>query len=153
MTTWADFEAAAPDLAGEGARLFHRGDIDEALLATVRGDDLPRIHPIWIRVVDGALYAFILKSAKRADLEEDGRFALHSHQDAAVPSEFSVRGRARLVEAQDVRDRVASEWYFEVDESYRLFAFDIEAAVLGLRNDADEWPPRYASWNAAAAGR
>jgi hypothetical protein len=42
---------------------------------------------------------------------------------------------------------------FATASSYKLFAFDIEAPVLGLRNDADEWPPRYASWNAAAAGR
>ena len=153
MATWAEFAEAAPDLAAEGARLLHRGDIEEGLLATVRGDDLPRIHPIWIRVVDGVFYAFILKSAKRTDLERDGRYALHSHQDPAKPSEFSVRGRAGLVAAGPVYDRVASEWYFEVDDSYRLFEFDIEAAILGVRGDPDEWPPRYTSWKAGQTER
>jgi len=49
-------------------------------------------------------------------------------------------------------DRGSSEpgsWFFEVDDSYELFEFDIEAAILGLRDDADEWPPRYQSWAAS----
>ncbi len=153
MATWAEFAAAAPDLAAGGARLLHRGEIDEGFLATVRGDDPPRIHPIWIRVVDGVLYAFILKSAKRTDLEQDGRYALHSHRDPAAPSEFSVRGRAAPVAAGAVYDRVASGWYFEVDETYRLLEFDIEAAVLGVRGGPDEWPPRYTSWKSGPARR
>ena len=97
MTTWAEFEAAAPALAARGRELLHRGDADEALLATVRDDEPPRIHPINVAIVDGHLYAFILASAKRTDLERDGRYALHTHQDPAAPSEFAVRGRASLV--------------------------------------------------------
>jgi hypothetical protein len=33
-----------------------------------------------------------------------------------------------------------------VDESYTLFEFSIETALLGARATADDWPPRYASW-------
>jgi hypothetical protein len=149
MTSWSELAAAAPDLAAQGLRLFRRGEVDEALLATVRGDDPPRIHPIWIKVVGGELYAFITASAKRTDLERDGRYALHTHQDPVVPNEFSVRGRARLVEG-DARDRIAAEWYFQAGDEYHLFAFGIEAALLGVRKDADEWPPRYTSWTAPA---
>jgi len=148
MVTWAAFKTANPDLAGAGERLFRRGDQDEALLATVRADAAPRIHPISIGIVSGGLYAFILRSPKRVDLEEDGRFALHSHQDPAAPSEFSVRGRARLIEAEDVRREVASGWSFDVDESYHLFEFEIEAALLGSRSGPDAWPPIYSSWAA-----
>jgi pyridoxamine 5'-phosphate oxidase-like protein len=151
MLTWSEFKEAAPGLATEGERLLRRGEIDEALLATVRGDGLPSIHPIYVRVVGDGLYAFVLRSAKRTDLEQDGRFALHTHQDPGAPSEFSVRGRARSVEAGAVRDLVAATWWFEVDDSYHLFEFTIEAAVLGVRADADEWPPRYTSWRAPAA--
>ena len=46
VTTWAEFEAAAPALAARGRELLHRGDAGEALLATVRDDEPPRIHPI-----------------------------------------------------------------------------------------------------------
>ena len=98
MASWADFAAAAPDIAAEGRRLIlARGD-GEALLATVRGDDLPRIHPVNVAIVDGRLYAFIIaRSPKRLDLELDGRFAMHTHQDPTAPSEVALRGHARLV--------------------------------------------------------
>jgi hypothetical protein len=145
MVTWSELEAAAPDIATAGRRLLYaRGD-GEALLATVRGDDPPRIHPINAGVIDGRLYAFLLRSAKRVDLERDGRYALHTHQDAADPSEFSVRGRARLIEDPEVRTAVGDSWFFTIDETYHLFEFSIESAVLGLRGP-DEWPPRYTRW-------
>ena len=149
MASWAEFEAANPDLAVAGRRLLYRTETGEALLATVRGDDPPRIHPVWVGIAGGRLYAFILKSAKRTDLERDGRYALHTHIDAASPSEFSIRGRAHLVDGPDARAAVAADWYFQVDDTYELFDFDIEAAILGVRDDADEWPPRYQSWAAS----
>ena len=147
MTTWAEFAAAAPELAAEGRRLLYRDGHGQALLATVRRDDLPRIHPISVGIVGERLYAFILPSAKRLDLEQDGRFALHTLQDPAAPSEFAVRGRATLVESDESRSAVASEWSFEVDETYGLFEFSVELALLGVRDGPDEWPPRYTSWS------
>ena len=149
MATWAQLEAAAPELAAEGRRLIYRGDAGEMLLATVRGDEPPRIHPVNVAIVEGRLYAFILRSAKRTDLERDGRYAMHTHQDPAAPSEFAVRGRASLVESADVRSAAAAAWSFEVDETYTLFEFSIEAALLGTRATADDWPPRYSTWSAA----
>ena len=151
MVTWAEFQAAAPDLAAQGRRLFYRGDHGEALLATVRADEPPRIHPISVGIVDDRLYAFINSSPKRRDLATDGRYALHTHQDPAVPREFAVRGRATLITSGDVRSAVAAQWSFEPDETYSLFEFSIESALLGLRDGPDEWPPRYMSWSAAAA--
>ncbi len=148
MATWSEFREAAPSLAVAGERLFRRGDVDEALLATVRANEPPRIHPIWIRIVDGRLYAFILRSPKLTDLERDGRYALHAHQDPAVPAEFTVRGHASVVEDPEARTVVAGSWYFDVDDSYRLVEFGVESALLGERASADEWPPRYSSWAA-----
>lgn len=150
MVMWAEFEAAAPDLAAAGRRLLYRGGEGAALLATVRSESPPRIHPVSVAVVGSGLYAFILPSPKRVDLERDGRYALHTHQDPAAPSEFAVRGRAKLVQGDAERSAVAAGWYFEVDETYRLFEFSIEAALLGLRDGPDEWPPRYTSWPIAA---
>jgi hypothetical protein len=149
MPSWAEFEASTPTIASAGLRLLYRTETGEALLATVRGEAPPRIHPIWVKVVDGGLYAFVLKSAKRVDLERDGRYALHTHIDPASPSEFSVRGRATLIETAATIESVGRRWYFEVDDGYELFEFSIESAILGVRNDADEWPPRYSSWSAA----
>jgi hypothetical protein len=150
MATWADLAAGAPRIAAEGERLLHwRGEIEEGLLASVRGDAPPRIHPIYVQVVDGRLYGFIGRSAKRTDLEQDGRYAFHAHQDPAVPHEFEVRGRAAIVPPGAMHDAVAAAWYFPTGDEYELFEFDIESAVLGERANQDEWPPAYTTWRAS----
>lgn len=151
LASWADFAAAAPGLAAAGARHLDRSE-GAALLATVRGDAPPRIHPVTVGIVDGALYVFLLDSAKRKDLVEDGRYALHSHQDMAAPDEFSIRGHARLIPEGEVRARVGSGWVFEVDETYWLFELTLRSAILGERG-AEEWPPRYTRWTATTAKR
>lgn len=144
--SWRDLAEAAPELARAGADLLDRGN-GAALLTTVRGGALPRLHPVTVGIVDGGLYVFLLESAKRKDLVEDGRYALHAHQDPAAPDEFSVRGMARPVPAGQVRDRVADGWFFTVDDTYWLFELRIATATLGRRG-ADEWPPRYTHWSA-----
>ena len=149
MVAWNDFAAAAPEMAANGRRLFERRGDGEALLATVRDDLPPRIHPINVAIVDGRLLAFlIVGSAKVADLERDGRYALHAHQDPAEPHEFQVRGRASQVSDPAARAAAAAAWSFEVDEGYRLFEFGIEHAVFGERASPDDWPPAYTSWRA-----
>ena len=153
MANWSTFAEAAPDLASETRRLIDGWGRGGGLLATVRDDDLPRIHPVTVAVVDGRLYVFVIaRSPKRIDLEVDGRYALHTHQDPAAPSEAALRGRARLVTDPDVRARVASGWAFTVDDGYALFELDIEHAVLGVRPTADDWPPVYTSWHEGDAG-
>jgi len=144
LAGWSDMEAAAPRISAVGATLLDRSN-GASLLATIRGDAPPRLHPVTVGIVDGGLFVFVLDSAKRHDLEEDGRFALHTHQDQAAPDEFSVRGRARLIPPGEQRGRVASGWFFTVDDSYWLFELRIESAILGERA-ADEWPPRYTRW-------
>ena len=147
MASWADFVSQSPALGEAGrALLFRRGD-GKALLATVRGEQPPRIHPISVGLMDGVLYAFILRSAKLTDLEQDGRYALHAHVDPDAPSEFLVRGRAHEVTDPAVRAAVAASWSFTVDDTYRLFAFDIDTALLGERPSQDAWPPRYTRWS------
>ncbi len=149
--TWADFAAAAPEIAVAGAGHLDRAE-GAALLATVRDAAPPRIHPVTVGIVDGGLYVFLLDSAKRRDLADDGRYALHAHQDMAAPDEFSVRGRARLIPWGAVRDRVGGGWFFEVDNTYWLFELGLQSAILGERA-ADEWPPRYRRWSATEPSR
>jgi hypothetical protein len=151
MVAWADFATAAPELATKGRLLFEQRGDGEALLASVRDDLPPRIHPINVAIVDGRLIAFVIVgSAKVADLAGDGRYALHAHQDPITPHEFQVRGRAREVTDPTARAAVASAWSFEVDDGYRLFEFGIDHAVFGERATADDWPPVYTSWRAKA---
>jgi hypothetical protein len=144
--SWAELDAQTPALAGDGRALLRRGDGDGGLLATIRGEGLPRINAVSVAIVEGRLLVFVLASAKRTDLEIDGRFALHAHQDAAAPSEFSVRGRARRVEESTIREAAARVWPFEVDDSYWLFELRIDAAVIGRRPTANDWPPVYETW-------
>ncbi len=152
MATWATFEDAAPDMAATGRRLIYRRPVGEAFLATVRGDALPRVHPVYVAILEGRLFAFLLPSPKATDLVDDGRFALHAHQDPAAPNEFAVRGRARPIDDESTRIRIGEAWYFDVnDENHRLFEFDIDHAILGARPTADDWPPRYTSWRSDRA--
>lgn len=145
---WSAFAAAAPLIAAAGAQHLDRA-AGAAFLATVRGAaSAPRIHPVTVGIVDGGLYVFLLDSAKRTDLVEDGRYALHAHQDEAAPDEFSVRGRARMVPPGELRDQVATGWFFEVDDTYWLFELLVQTAILGERA-AHEWPPRYTRWSSA----
>jgi hypothetical protein len=149
MATWADSARVAPELAARGRELLYREGHGGAILASVRGDAPPRLHPISVGVVGDGLYAFILASAKRIDLEQDGRYALHAHLDPAAPNEFEIRGRVRVV-GEPVRSTVADGWFFNADEGYELFEFLIDSALVGERPTADDWPPRYTSWRPAA---
>jgi len=147
MATWGAFESEEPELAARGRGLLYRAGIGEGLLATVRGDAPPRIHPVHVRIVDGRLATFVIAgSAKARDLADDGRYAIHAHQDPAVPHEFLLRGRAVRVDDPGRRADAAAEWSFEVDDGYILYELDIEHAVVGERATADDWPPVYRSW-------
>jgi hypothetical protein len=144
--TWAEFEAAAPEMAARGRELMYRTGEGQAMLVTVRGDLPPRPHPMGAGIVDGHLYTFVQpKSAKRTDLDEDGRYALHTHYDPQAPHEFMVRGRVRAVMDQTVRNAVAEGWFFNAKD-YLLYELLIETALLGERPTADDWPPQYTTW-------
>ena len=147
--TWAEFEAAAPDMAARGRELLYRNGDGEAMLVTVRGDSSPRVHPVNAGAIDGHLYTFVqAKSGKRQDLETDGRYALHAHYDPQAPHEFLVRGRARLVDDEATRTAVAANWFFNAKD-YPLFELLIESVLLGERPTANDWPPQYSSWRPA----
>jgi hypothetical protein len=146
-TSWAAFAAASPEVAARGRALLERSGIGEGLLATVRDDAPPRIHPVHVRIVDGRLLTFVIVgSATAGDLARDGGYALHAHQDPAAPHEFQVRGRALAVTDASTRAAAAREWSFEVDDGYVLYELSIDHAVLGDRPSADAWPPVYTSW-------
>src|SRR5436190_6362347 len=107
--SWAALEAADPDLAARGRALLERSGHGTGLLATVRDDLPPRIHPMSVEIVEGRLLTVALgDSAKARDLQADGRYALHTHQDPVRPDEFQVRGRARGVTDPAFRARAVA---------------------------------------------
>jgi len=148
MKTWADFAQAKPGMAERACDLIYRTGDGEGLLVTVREGTPPRVHPVNAGIVDGHFYTFVQdKSAKRRDLEEDGRYAFHAHFVHEAPHEFLVRGRAAEVTDTELRARIAKDWFFNVADSYPLYELLIEHAVLGERPTANDWPPVYTSWS------
>jgi len=155
MASWAEFEAAAPELAVVASRLWpgvialHRGDTTQsrsawfsiAYLATSRPDGSPRLHPFCPILADGTLYAAIPRSSPKGhDLRRDARCVIH-----ALPGpdddEFSIRARARDVgDDREVRRRVVDVvgasgvgGMIETASHDPLFAFDI------LQVDVARW--------------
>ena len=100
MASWAEFEAAAPELAGKV-----RASLDahtHKTLATLRRDGSPRISGTETNFVDGELWIGSMWQALKArDLQRDPRFALHSGSDD--PPEWS--GEAKLAGiAEEITD-------------------------------------------------
>ena len=146
---WGAFAAAEPALAATARRLLRRGGTDEGLLATVRGDALPRINPVIVGFVGEQLVTVALdRSAKLRELRDDGRFALHAHQDPAVPHEVVLRGRAVELTG-DERAAAIAGWAFGVGDADGVFELRLAQVTLGERPDAGTWPPVYRSWRAA----
>ncbi len=150
MADWGELAAGAPKIASVGRELLYRTGHGAALLATVRGEGIPRIHPISVAIIRDRLVAFmIVGSPKTRDLETDGRYSLHAHMDLAKPNELEIRGHAHEVGDSALVDEAVKSWHFEVDDSYRLFEFDIETALLGERATDHDWPPSYTRWTSS----
>ena len=77
MASWAEIEAAAPQLAARARAAFdaHKHKV----LATLRRDGSPRISGIEASFADGQLWLGMMPGSRKAlDLRRDPRLALHS---------------------------------------------------------------------------
>jgi hypothetical protein len=94
MTSWAEFEAQAPELAEAIRQRF--GSHIHALLATLRRDGSPRLSGLETRISDGELWLAMMPDSRKAeDLRRDPRFGLHSSPQAElVEGDAKVNGRA-----------------------------------------------------------
>jgi len=153
MLSWHDFAAEAPEHAAHGEKLLgtNKPGSDYAsglgYLATVRKDGGPRIHPISPALIDGRLYAFILRSSpKRGDLLRDDRFALHSFpyplSEDYTDEEFYITGRASLVNDEGIRQAVANACLDDVEQG-DVFELLLERA---LRKSRDGGSLIYTRW-------
>ena len=107
MTSWADVERDAPELA---ARVRERFLLRKhCTMATLRADGSPRISGTEVEFADGQLRIGSMPNAVKArDLLRDARVALHSATDdppeghpTAWRGEGKVAGRAVVVESPD----------------------------------------------------
>ena len=152
MATWAQFEAAAPEMAAAGRALLYQFGTGLAYLATLRKDGAPRIHPICPAIAEGGLFGLIIPSPKQHDLLRDGRYAVHSFPMPDRDDEFYLAGTAHRVDDPDLLAAVLAAYLASGATSSgheTFFEFGIERALLATdpkRGDGPGWPPTYTKW-------
>ncbi len=132
---WTTFEEQQPELAAFGAERLN-GKV--AYLATVRKDGSPRLHPMTPIVGQGHLFVFMEStSPKGYDLRRDGRYAIHCGMGdtSGASGEFSIAGRARLVEDPQLRALAVQLCSYKPADRYILFEFDVESVASTVYPD------------------
>ena len=128
MSTWDDFEQAAPELAAIGRERIERHGF--MLLGTIRRDGTPRISPVEVRIVDGELAMCLVRgSTKERDVRRDPRVVLHSPMLNADDPNDELKLRGRLVEVEDPALREAAALWTPPPE-LDVFALDVESAAF-----------------------
>lgn len=126
MKTWAEFETEAPGIARLGRKLLRMNG--KAMLATVRSDGAPRMHPICPVIAGGGLYAvIIMRTPKYQDLRRDARYVLHTLPGPG-DAEFCVEGMARQLGEQEIRALPTLADGFQVPAGDAAFELMISAA-------------------------
>jgi hypothetical protein len=153
MATWAEFAAGAPAIAAAGEDLLRAFTV--GYLATVRPDGSPRIHPVTVTLHDGGLFVNALAGTlKAADLDRDGRYALHSFprpwsKAGWDDEELMLAGRARLVTEPMRRAAVIAVHNDAVAQDDLLFELHIERAFHKARPGG---VLRHETWREREAG-
>ena len=153
MATWAEFEAAAPQLAAKGKALLYQYGPPLGFLATVRADGGPRLHPFCPIVTRGGLWAYILRqSPKGADLRRDPRFALHAFPPKDVDDEFFVRGWAEETDpSEDLKAAIVPAAIPATvgGDDEQLFQLHLDRVLIATYTHRGQWPPAYERWAAS----
>ena len=131
MVSWKEFTAAAPAIAEAGRSLLNQFGVGLAFLATVRRDGAPRLHPVCPVLSGGRLFVLITpESPKLRDLLRDGRYALQTFpQPKPGSDEFSIAGKAVLVEDATVRAEVLRDAQHMADPSEIAFELSIDRVM------------------------
>ena len=139
---WRDFVAEAPDLsAAVRSQLYYVG-IGLGLLATVRPDGGPRLHPFCPIFSGDGFYGLILEaSPKCADLLRNPSVAIHGCQFPESPRAVLVRGVA-VHQTEPALVAQVEDSFREVggkSEDHLLFEFRIECVTV-VENPAQSSP-------------
>lgn len=134
MSTWSEFEAAAPDFASEvRARLDAH---THKTIATLRRDGSPRISGTESRFDDGFLWIGSMPGALKAkDLQRDGRYALHSGSDDPPNwvGDAKLAGRAEEVTDPAIFEKLSVH---APPGPFHIFRLQIsEASIVALNED------------------
>jgi pyridoxamine 5'-phosphate oxidase-like protein len=145
MASWAEFEAAAPDLAAFGTERLRQAP---AYLATVRAGGGPRVHPVSPIIGGGRLFLFMEPtSPKGNDLRQRGQYALHSGvpDSNGTGGEFFLSGRAEYSGDPELRTIAEVAAGYDPAERYILFVLSVENARCNGYGDVvlptpSRWP-------------
>lgn len=149
MSSWNEFAVACPAAAAVAERLLREHGL--VYFATTRASGEPQLHPVMPFIVDGRLWVFIVAmSSKHADLERDGRYALHTLPGGDSNDEVMLTGRARREDDAEMRSAVAAATGFPKHDWETLFELRIERCLHttweGWGTPAPE--PRFTRWRA-----
>jgi hypothetical protein len=156
MATWSAFATAEPVLAAAIRALLLQYGPGMAYLATVRPDGGPRVHPVSPAITTEGLYCFVIRSAKRDDLDRDGRYALHAYPPEESDDEAYLTGHAHPVTDQSVITRLATAMHASPMTDWRLYELHIETAMLRRHGPSGalplttnlRYPPMTLTWTA-----
>ncbi|WP_082771782.1 pyridoxamine 5'-phosphate oxidase family protein [Actinoplanes sp. TFC3] len=158
MPSWSEFATAEPELATAIRALLQQYGPGMAYLATVREDGGPRVHPVSPVITNDGLYCFLVDSAKRRDLERDGRYALHSYPPEESDDEAYLTGVAHPVTDPAVIAHLADALHASPAVDWRLFELTVDTAMLRRHGPAGalplamslRFPPITLTWHAPA---
>jgi hypothetical protein len=152
--SWSQFAAARPDLAEAGHGLLYQFGLGLAFLSTIRPDGGPRLHPMCPLITEGRLVAHIIPSAKRADLDRDGRYAMHSFPSPENEDAFYLTGHATRFADDKLASAAAAQFLAErqLDAEPPGFAdgvfyeFALRRCLLTRTDSHGDWHPRHTVW-------
>lgn len=126
--SFAELEEAAPAFGAAGRRLLE-GEV--AFIATVSRAGHPRLAPFCpIFSGDHVYVSAGARTAKRWDLQNDGRFVVHALLGPS-DEEFQIAGRGVLVAGDAERARVHADIRFQFDPEDPVFRLEIERSLWG----------------------
>jgi hypothetical protein len=142
--SWKDLESNVPELAEFGRDRLH-GQV--SYFATIRKNNLPRLHPVTPIIGEGHLYLFMEPtSPKRHDLIRGSAYVLHSSvaDNDGSNGEFQLTGFAKLIGDKAVWQQAAAladfDFEFEIEVHHILFELGIVEAFSTVYRD--EGPER-----------
>jgi hypothetical protein len=128
MVSWTEFEQEEPTFAAEVHERFTA--TKHHVLATLRADGSPRVSGTEVDFSHGHLqFGSMLKARKAADLQRDGRCALHANpgDGSMTKPDAKVSGVAAEVDDPEVKGLLEPG---EAPPDYHLFRLDLTEAVL-----------------------
>jgi hypothetical protein len=148
VLTWAELEAAAPEIGARGRELLERFQF--VLVGTLTKDGSPRVNPVEAYVIDGHLLMNMMpRSLKALDLLRDSRVYVHTPVTSkdGTDGEFKLAGCARALKDSALRRKLDDlfwqmiQWRPTVDSHY----FEVLAERAAYHRYGDDevalrWP-------------